>query len=132
MECAICHKPLVVRLDISGPVRKCLVEVDQSESIADLIIVDFLHALFATRFTDREGFNDGMNLHVGGEFQHIEHLRSTPDMRRTNVAAVPSEILGLELRQRSIGKTDVVEVAADFQGREVVAHVEFLGAVCAV
>lgn len=66
------------------------------------------------------------------DIKTYQHLRAVTNVRSTDIAAVTSELLSHQRRERLVTETDVVELAHDLQGREVGVEVELVGSIGAV
>ena len=112
---------------------ECLIEVVKDQAVPDvLVVVDTLNNLLAALGRDRDRRDPRVNLLLASEVHHGEHLWAVTNVRGTDVAAVGSKVLGHELGQGLVAEADVVELAHDLEGGEVVLELEPVGRVGAV
>lgn len=104
-----------------------LLEANEGEAVADIIFLDALDGLLAALDGDIKGLNHGLDLLLGSELQHGEHLGPVADVGAAHADAVGAEVLGHELGEGLVGEADVVEDAVDGEGGHVLFDVEGVG-----
>ena len=124
---------LVPFISMLIPFTKDFVKAHQREPEPYIIvIIHTLDSFLATLFTDIYCLDPALDVLLGGQFQHFDHLGSVSNMAGTNEAAIWREVLDGDLGKRLIRETDVMEESVDLQSREIVWQVETVGSISAV
>ena len=110
----------------SLPLSKSFVKARQREPILHLVISHPLHSLSTVLGRDIHRLNHRHQVLLRRQLQHRQNLRPTPNVTRSNTATIRHEGLRLELRQRLIRQTDLMERSIDFADGEVLSDVELV------
>lgn len=103
-----------------------LVITGECESVSDLVVLHPLNSLLTSSLADINSLNPRFDVLLASKLKHGNHLGSVTDVGCTNVATVGSEVLQHQA-DRVIWHTDVVELAHNLQGTEVVGELELMG-----
>lgn len=104
-----------------------LVVANQGEPEANVVVVvDALDGLLAALLGDINRLDPALDVLLGGQLEHLNHLGAVANVRGAHGAAVGGEDLGLDLGERVVGEADHVEGAVDLEGAEVVGQVELV------
>jgi len=117
---------MLKRLNRLCALAKGSVKVGKGNSVADVVLLDLLDGLGTALLADVDGLDPRLDLLLAGKLEHGKHLWAVTDVGGTEVATVWNKVLGHQLWQRLVWKTDGVELAHDLEAAEVVGHVEVL------
>lgn len=104
-----------------------LVITNEGVAIAHLVLLDTNDGLLAAFLADRDSLNPGLNVLLGCELKHSNHLGTVAQMAGADVRAVRREHHSIHCRKVIIGKTTVVEATHYFEGAQVGSHIKLLG-----
>lgn len=112
--------------DILLPIPKNFIIPHKRHPVPHIIPLHLLHCLLAPLLPQLNRLNHRLYPLLARQLQHLQTLLPAPDMTAPNLAPVRREVKPLQLRQRLVRQSHVVELAVDFERREVFRQVELV------